>query len=81
MLGHKKTTCVLCILTPIILSGFIGYLAGSYSRYLGFDANAASTLAGFAGFMGAQAFNYACLLLVTRYHRCMVVRRRAHVAK
>lgn len=65
----KHQHCVLCVLFPVILSGAFGYLAGSVAEQVGVPLELAHALAGLVGFMGAQAFNFMCILLSTRYHR------------
>lgn len=65
----KKKHCVFCVLLPVILSGVFGYFAGNTAKEMGVPHDLSSGLAGLVGFMGAQTFNYACLLLSTRYHR------------
>jgi hypothetical protein len=65
----KYQNCVLCVLFPVALSGAFGYLAGSVAEQMGVPLELAHALAGLVGFMGAQAFNFMCILLSTRYHR------------
>jgi len=61
----------------MILSGIIGYFAGNVAKACGLTAELSASLAGFSGFMGAQAFNFVCLLLSTRYHATLRRMRRA----
>jgi uncharacterized membrane protein YgaE (UPF0421/DUF939 family) len=69
--------CVLCVLTPVVVSGIFGYLAGHVAKDYGLSYSSASTLAGFVGFMSAQTFNFVCLLITTRYARKTRNRRKA----
>ena len=64
---HSK--CWMCIFIPVALSGVVGFLAGNLCLQLGVSASSSSAIAGFSGFMGAQAFNFTCLLLTSRYNR------------
>lgn len=61
--------CVMCVMLPIVLSGAFGYLAGSIATEVGVSHDLSSGIAGLVGFMGAQTFNYVCILLSTRYHK------------
>lgn len=72
----KHTVCVLCVLTPMVLAGLIGFFAGNIALVAGLSPATSHTIAGFSGFMGAQAFKFGCLLLTTRYRRS-VIRRKA----
>lgn len=65
----KRQHCVLCVLFPVVLSGVFGYMAGNVAEQMGANLDLAHTLAGLVGFMAAQAFNFLCILLSTRYHR------------
>ena len=58
-----------------ILALFIGFFAGNVALFAGCKPTTSHTIAGFSGFLGAQAFNYACLLLTTRYRRGLIRRR------
>jgi hypothetical protein len=75
MYSDKHTVCVLCVLAPMLLAGVIGFFAGSIALFAGCKPSTSHTVAGFSGFMGAQAFNYVCLLLTTRYRRGVIRRR------
>lgn len=72
---EKRTVCVLCFLTPMVLAGLIGFFAGNIALVAGLSPATSHTIAGFSGFMGAQAFNYGCLLLTTRYRRNAIKRK------
>lgn len=61
-----KSVWLLAVI-PVLLSGFFGYLVGGFTAQVGFSANTASTVAGCAGFMGTQLFNFVGMLLTQRY--------------
>lgn len=71
----KYNRCLICILVPLLISGALGYVSGSVADSLKWSRESASALAGLVGFLGAQAFNYVCLLLATRYSRALKRRR------
>jgi cyanate permease len=68
----SKKHCIMCILLPILVSGVFGFFAGSTARQMGISHELTSGLAGLVGFLGAQTFNYVCLVLSTRYRKRLV---------
>lgn len=72
----RTSNFIFCVILPMILSGIIGYFAGNVAKACGLTAELSASLAGFSGFMGAQAFNFVCLLS-TRYHATLRRMRRA----
>jgi hypothetical protein len=61
---------------PVLVSGVFGFFAGSTASQMGIHSDTASFLAGLVGFLGAQAFNYACLVLSARYRKSLIRRRK-----
>lgn len=61
--------CWVLALIPVVLSGLFGFLAGNVSSSAGLSQSYSSTIAGFSGFMGAQMFQYASIIISQRYHK------------